>query len=166
VKPRFTRILPLFLLLLAGTPYFYFLIQEIRQKQIQHEMKERLEEEQLQTITINKSSFHWEEKGKEAWINGKLFDVKSIKESGDSVLLTGLFDEQETALVKNLFRQQHKENNGDNKLLTGFFHLFHFTHPGLQLPETSFKSLPREFASYCTDYHSRQPKVNAPPPRG
>ena len=75
-------------------------------------MVEKLEREQLQKITLHNSSIQWYKKNKEIVINSTLFDVKSYTLGGDSTTFTGLFDEEETVLkrqVRKMFEQQ--DNN-------------------------------------------------------
>jgi hypothetical protein len=70
------------LLVLVLTPVYiavYFLAQ---QTIIRIEMKEKLEEEVLQTFKIVEKKVSWIERGKELLVDGKLFDVKSYKNTG------------------------------------------------------------------------------------
>jgi hypothetical protein len=68
---------------------------------IQYEMKEKLEYSNLQTITVNNSSFKWIEKDREILVNGKYFDVKSHQSKGEQTTFSGLFDEDETTVSMN-----------------------------------------------------------------
>lgn len=72
---------------------------------LKHQWKERLEMEAAQTITLPVAAVVWEEKGKELIIDGKLFDIFSYHIAGDSLLATGVFDEQETRLESFLAAQ-------------------------------------------------------------
>ena len=87
-------------------------------------MKEELEEKMLHNITLKSSDIHWVWEGKEIDIEKELFDVKSIsyKEDGTAVI-TGLFDEEETALVQQLQKNQKENNSQGTKQLAQLFQL-------------------------------------------
>jgi len=152
-------------MLLAASPYFYFFIHGAEQKAAKHEMEERLEEGILQTIAIPVNEIKWAEKGKEAWLNDRLFDIKSMRLSGDQFILTGLYDDEETVLVEDLIRNQQKQNASENKLMAGFFQLFNYT--GTDQSETSLilSESKNRFGELMICIISHQPAVHAPPPR-
>jgi hypothetical protein len=80
-------------------------------------MLERLEHSNLEEITLAKKSVRWYKKGKEIIIGNSLFDVKSSTLKTDSITFTGLFDEKETLLKKNidlLTEHQNKHSTSDN----------------------------------------------------
>ncbi len=85
-------------------------------------MKERLESEMLHTISMAESDAHWLKEGKEMLVNGRMFDVKSFQQSSDGkVIVSGLYDDDETALVKAVRDTQQKDNNTSGKLLAQLF---------------------------------------------
>jgi hypothetical protein len=65
---------------------------------IRHQMMERMEKQHLTAIQVPAEEFHWYEKGREILVDGKMFDVKSIRLHNGTYFITGLFDEQETEL--------------------------------------------------------------------
>jgi hypothetical protein len=75
-------------------------------------MREKLEEANLVTISVNISEVKWTHKGEEAVINGNLFDVENYSIKGDNIQLTGLFDKDEDKLVAQIENSQ--KNNSDN----------------------------------------------------
>ena len=98
-----------FLLLLSVTmPLFFFVGFLVKQKLVQHEMEERLEDSFLQTITVHVSEFLWVKKNKEVIINGKLFDVKSSTRNGNQITFTGLYDEDEDKLKEDFANIIHR----------------------------------------------------------
>jgi hypothetical protein len=58
-------------------PLVYTLLIGIPQKAIQIKMQERLETNHLRTITVPENDIHWIKDGKEIWVNGRMFDIKS-----------------------------------------------------------------------------------------
>jgi hypothetical protein len=65
---------------------------------IRHEMMERMEKQNLTAIQVPVEEFYWYEKDREIIVDGKMFDVKSIRLHNGTYYITGLFDEQETEL--------------------------------------------------------------------
>jgi hypothetical protein len=105
------KILAFIALLLVAAPLFFFTGYLIKQKIIQHQMKEQLENASLQTIAVNKDAVTWVKKNKEVVINGELFDIKSYSVTGDKIILTGLYDAAENKLKKEFANlMQHKKN--------------------------------------------------------
>lgn len=83
-------------------------------------MKEKLESERLISLQINTADIVWVEEGREALINGKMFDVESYKQSGNQSVLTGLFDSMEDKLYEDLKQIMH-EKKGQEKNLVKLF---------------------------------------------
>lgn len=118
-------------LLLVGLPIVVPLCFYIQQKHIRHEMKERLEKEQLVTLTLK--NLIWHKKDKELLIDGKMFDVQAVKQLADaSYLVTGLYDIQEKALFQQLNLLMKKK--GDlSKQITASIAIFSFLPPSVML---------------------------------
>jgi len=152
-------------LLLAACPYINFFIQEANQKAIRHAMEERLEKGMLHTVQVKQAEISWAEKGKEAWINGRLFDIKSLRVSGEHIILTGLYDEEETMIVRNMLLDQQKQNASGNRVIAGFFQLFGFADPGQaeQVFPNGFAEI--SFANIEMNIFSPALPVLTPPPR-
>ncbi len=90
---------------------------------IQHEMKEKLEKQKLQTVVIKKSDVIWVKKNSEIVLNGRLFDIKSISEEKEKLVLHGLYDDEETAIENFLYQNTQKGDTKQHQSLTGFFQL-------------------------------------------
>jgi hypothetical protein len=86
-------------------------------------MKEKLEKQLLQTITIHEREVQWANDEKEIWVNGHLFDIKTTSFRDHHFTFTGLFDEQETILVKNIQQEQQKEKSDGAPGLVKLFKL-------------------------------------------
>lgn len=65
---------------------------------IRYEMMERMKKQYLTAIQVPVDEFQWYEKDKEILVDGRMFDVKSIRLINGNYHITGLFDEQETEL--------------------------------------------------------------------
>lgn len=82
-------------------------------------MKQRLENQRLQTIILPEDAVVWMDKN-EIWVNNQMFDIHSKKLENGNYIITGLYDDDETELVS----QQHNTREKDefqNKLLVEFF---------------------------------------------
>jgi len=88
---------------------------------IWHEMKEKLETSLLQTITINEKEVVWMD-DHEIWVNEHMFDIQTKKLENGIYTFTGLYDEEETNLVKK-YKDTTEKNNEDNQLLSSLFQL-------------------------------------------
>jgi predicted RNA-binding protein with PUA domain len=108
------KIISFVMMLLVAAPFIIFSVYTIKQKIIQVQMQQALEQGMLQTITLNKADVHWEEEGEEIIIDGALFDVKSYSIIKDKIVVTGLYDKQETVLKNKVEKLQHQKNNSEN----------------------------------------------------
>ena len=105
--PKTIAGIPIILIVLL--PCLYCLYFQVKHHLIREEMREKLERENLQTITIPVNEFRWYEENREVVVDGTMFDVKSIVRRGNSYIITGLFDEAETELHIAMGRLQQRE---------------------------------------------------------
>lgn len=120
---KLKKIISFVLVFITAVPIFFYVPFLIKQKLVQHKMEERLENSFLQTVKINQSDVTWIKKNKEVIIGNKLFDIKKILLNGDTLILTGLFDEEESRLKKEfvgLLEQNKKESSPLHQLLIKF----------------------------------------------
>lgn len=82
-------------------------------------MQKKLETDKLQTIVIPEEKVIWMDKH-EIWVNEHMFDIHSKKLENGIYTFTGLYDEDETELVKKE-RKATGDNTEQNKLLAQFF---------------------------------------------
>lgn len=104
-----------FLLALFLVPVVSSVVLQLQQLYVQHQMEEALEQQQLVSIKTNTASLQWVRKNKECLINGELFDVKDIKQTGDEMIITGLFDVNEKAIAEIITRQTNEEQHNQSK---------------------------------------------------
>jgi hypothetical protein len=108
------KIMAFSLLLLVAMPLLIFSFLQLKQLYIQHQMEERLELASLKTIELSYNSFTWIKNGKEILINNKLFDVKSFTKKENSIVFTGLYDNDEDSIQKSIEHlAQHEKNDGN-----------------------------------------------------
>jgi hypothetical protein len=129
LKPAIKKITTFFFTLLGVAPLLFTIFIVIKQQVIHHKMEQQLESKMLHTIALAESDIHWLKEGKEMLINGRMFDVKTFKNSGiDKVVITGLFDEEETLLVNQVKKQHQNDTDNGTKILAQFFQLLQITH--------------------------------------
>lgn len=80
-------------------------------------MMEKMEKDELQTISIPTDQIRWFKKNHELMIDGKMFDVRSISKQGDTSMITGLFDDDDTELHEALADMHEQKNKGQNNAL-------------------------------------------------
>jgi len=80
-------------------PIFLLVGFSFKQLIIQFEMEERLEKLNQKEIIIPQTELNWKKKGREAYINGHLFDVSSYSINNGLVTLKGLFDFEEEKII-------------------------------------------------------------------
>lgn len=96
---------------------------------IKFEIKEKLEEKNLQTIILNNQDISWYEIDHEIIVNGALFDVKSYATQGNQTTFHGIFDQKESAMAQ--IAENTVGNSNQNKQLiqiAGFFQLLQCNH--------------------------------------
>ena len=122
-----------FLLLLTGfMPVLFTVFFLCKQQMIRHEMNEKLEEEMLQTIVVPTDQLIWVKYKKEISVDGKMFDIESMRIEKGNYVFTGLYDDDETALNNYFENHTDEENESGNQLLSSIFQLLEssFTEDG------------------------------------
>ena len=77
-----------------------------------------MEESILHTVVLQSDKIQWIRAGEEIELNDRMFDIKDINYHSDgTVTITGLFDEEETALIKQLKKDQDWNNTEGAKQL-------------------------------------------------
>ncbi len=104
------------LLLIVATPLFFSVSVLVKQQIAQSQRNEKFSKEILQTITVSTSAVYWVKPEKEILFNGKLFDVKSYSKNGNSLSLTGFFDDKEDKLVQQIVKLALQKNQSGSPL--------------------------------------------------
>lgn len=85
-------------------------------KEIKRKIKNHLPETELAVFTFSLSDLNkidWEEKGKEFWLNGNMYDVVKKQENADSISFHCINDKQEKELFANLEELINRQMNSD-----------------------------------------------------
>ena len=94
----------------------FTLVFTVKQQYIRHSMKERMEVQALHNITLADNEIHWAKEGKEIWVNGKMFDIKTTDHKNGHTTFYGLYDDEET-LLKTVFNNGWKKKMSENNQL-------------------------------------------------
>ena len=158
------KISALFLLAVITMPLCWFLVMELQQLYVQHEMVEKLEKENVITIVLAAGEFYWYEKNKEIIVHHKMFDVKEYKVSNGKYIFKGLFDSEETA-IKKAVASSGKSNLihtlAANLISLASYHQSNFSEPS----PVTFSFLQKQFAFISFPYESFLADITGPPPK-
>ena len=156
------------LLLLAALPVLITVGLFVKQSLIQVQREERFETESLQTITVLSKDIIWLKAEKEILYNGKMFDVKSFKNNGTNLELTGFYDHKEDKLVKqtkSLIQQKEDGNNKSDNMVVKFLFSPKFNAVNKFSIENSWQILKRQFPFYADAPVETTYAIAAPPPK-
>ena len=89
-------------------------------------MREKMETHQLETVIIPENEVKWMD-DHEIWVNDHMFDIRTRKLENGLYTFTGMYDEDETLLVKKQVETNNKQQPENDlaaqlfKCLKGFY---------------------------------------------
>ena len=158
----------IFLLLLAAMPQLFSVCSLIEKKIIEYSMVKRLEQENLQTVTIDAASVIWLKKDKEILINGEPFDIKTIIRNGNKIVVSGLFDIREKELKQKLQAYQQEEGKSastNNSLLLLIFTTWYQVNEPINFTLSFLIHKRQAWQKYQDKIGSLSHEIITPPPR-
>ena len=105
------------MLVLIMMPAIYCIYFQVNQQLIRWRMWAMVEENATDIVVIHPSKLYWMKKDREIFVNGMMFDVKSIEKTGDSLRITGEYDYEESGLYEKL-ESLHEEDNDQKREAT------------------------------------------------
>lgn len=102
MKKYTSHILIAFMVLIASAPFLLPGTLVLQKALIVHEIREKMEHEQLLEIRTEIAHIRWIEKGKELWLGNRMFDVKEMREEGKYLVLKGLYDDEEKEIYAKM----------------------------------------------------------------
>ena len=128
-------------------------------------MEERLEQSSVQQIQIPSASIVWYEKGKEIIVDGKLFDVKSMKVVDGLAFISGLFDEEETDIKNKIdkLRKQQQSENG-NTFYSKLIELIYFKEDIFHTELSPVTIKPKHSTHWAFTFLQQSIDISSPPP--
>ncbi len=161
------KILSIFFAAIISIPGLLSVYLYSSQLVVQYRMREELEQSSLVTVVVPACKLQWTRPGKEASIDGNLFDVKSYRLINDHFVLTGLFDKEEDLLIKHIAHLQQKSANRTNsgpvifKWLSSF--PIHLEEGG---SNTALSTLHQQYPlPAAINFHSNKVVIDTPPPK-
>ncbi len=131
----------------------FYAVFMVQQQEIREEMSEavkvkRAADSQVFHLTLTQlARLNWTVAGKEFTMNGHLYDVIGLKQSGNRIELTAASDACETELVSNflsLFSQQQEKDQSSSPLKT---FISHFQQDYVTASQRFFHLAPTEVRS-------------------
>lgn len=168
MQPLKKQITALGLLLLVALPLLLSVCVFVKQSLLQNQRKQRFETEALQTITVSSEKINWVKAENEILIDGKLFDVKSLKTSGTNIVVTGFYDNKEDNLVKhikNLNQQKNDSNDSANQLVVKFLFCPTYKESITFSLQNDWQIVARKFPVYTEVISNMAYPTIAPPPK-
>jgi hypothetical protein len=126
------KILTLVTIICFVAPFFATGFFMIKRDFLKGNYKERFKNKAIVAIVIAASDFQWEKEGKEAIINGKLFDVQSYTVTGSNITLKGWYDEEEQKL--NTIATHHQKKKKQKLLYSLIQFNYAFCNQFVNLP--------------------------------
>ncbi|HUQ97104.1 MAG TPA: hypothetical protein VM010_05535 [Chitinophagaceae bacterium] len=162
---KLRRIISVFFGLLLALPLLYLTGLQVKQAYIKYSLEERMEAHLLKTLFIPKQD--WQRiNSREIIIDGKLFDLKSVREKGDGYLVTGVFDEEETAVVQQLDKTCKGQTTKNAALFNEAFRLLQqFFYQAADEPLPMMVLRKKLFQNPISDLPQLHKPVLLPPPQ-
>ena len=111
------------MLTISMLPVLLVLFFIYRKEAIRHHMKEELEKQSLHVVTVKNNDIIWVKAGKEIFLNGKMFDIKTTETKNGYTTFKGLYDKEETTLKQLLDEGWGKKGTDKTNVISYFFQL-------------------------------------------
>ncbi|MBP6214847.1 MAG: hypothetical protein KA399_01495 [Chitinophagaceae bacterium] len=165
MKPNINKNTGLFLILLGVFPLLLVVSTDIRKAFLKNRMREKTKlDNGLHTIMIPETDVVWMDKH-EIFINDQMFDISNMKLDNGVYTFTGLYDKEETELVKQQQNTSSK-NNKDTMMLIKLFKCLYnlYYSPNIQ---AEYFTLKKESVSHFLIYGiaSCYKEIPTPPPQ-
>ncbi|MBN8668971.1 MAG: hypothetical protein J0M30_15850 [Chitinophagales bacterium] len=135
-------------LLVVLAPLSYAITVVVKEQMIHWKMRDKLGRDQLLTITLKADDVVWMDKH-EILVDGYMFDISTRKLENGVYTFTGLFDKEETSLVKNHQGHHDRSKDSQTQLLQSIFSLTAIT-PEASAAETHFINHSCIYPAYLT----------------
>ncbi len=155
-----------FLLAAFSVPMLMPVVWQLKQSYVQWQMQEALEKQELIHIKIKTSDIKWVKNKKECVIDGEMFDVKKLEIQNDETFLTGLFDEKEKEIKKNLedYTKNQQQTNQLQQMMKLFSVLFS-NKDAVKIPAPNYAEVSLHYIFIQSVYNSPYLGYTTPPPK-
>ena len=169
------KFLPISLLVLVfisqvGYYFFYTFERSAAKASMQEAMEESTEQSPMQVIVLedNVASIRWEEKGKEFYLDGILYDIASTEKVGGKTLMHCMADKKELQLVKDVAKvlaSVNEKSTGKESKHNLKFQLNDFVLLAVEKTGNTQSVPSRQYFDFDVAIHSLSPAVDKDPPR-
>lgn len=127
-------------------------------------MRGELGIQKLQTIKLAEEDVIWMD-DHEIWVNESMFDIHSKKTENGFITFTGLYDEEETLLVKREQNQEERDQD-KNKVIISLLNCIQHVYYNRSV-DITFETHPqsREFPFWSSGDLQQHYDIVTPPPR-
>ncbi len=134
---------------------------------VKHDANERLEKAHLQIIYVAAKDIRWTQKGKEIKVGDRLFDVKQYAPGINGFVLTGIYDDDESILNKQLDEAWHQQHSKDAIILLKYFDFLGINHPNEPFFKAEWLSKTARLYATQTNFYNKDIflKIPYPPPQ-
>jgi len=164
MKKNFLHIVCASMLAATTIPVLVPVALLIQQCLVTWEMKERLETEGSEWVSIPASELRWHILGKECIIRGRMFDVRQVREAYGLIRVLGIYDDKETNIEKELSKTGLPLDGERSLVIFQLLHLLAddaFTIHAFIQPAAF---LPQATSRYLINIRSIPQLIPSPPP--
>ena len=151
-----------------GYYFFYAYEQHVIRKDVKEELLAGIPESTLEVFVAEQygNNIEWEEKGKEFYLEGNLYDVAKIKEKNGKTFIYCLNDKKEKELLKDLAKTVHDNHgNGKSEKQTIKNQLSVYVLYKVEYEPSPISFSTSQYHSYNTVFTSFRKEIAAPPPK-
>ena len=161
------NILFLLLFVVMLVPVAAPFVLQLRIILIESDAAERLERNHLEVLHIPAKNILWTKQGKEIIINNRLFDVKEFSRNTKEIVVTGIYDEVETTLEKQMTGLWQQQQSKQGIILFKYFQVLAQSHlPQAFLQPGIIATAQRIYSQEIFCYHKEIfIKIPTPPPQ-
>lgn len=159
---------------MAGIFVVFKIEQTQVRKEIKHQIKSGLRENDLHLFVYSKKEFEqfdWVRKDLEFELNNEMFDIVRSENKDDTVLLYCVNDKEETLLfaqldemIRKKMEQESSSSQNSSRKLVKFFKFFNCILPQFENKYQSEEADQNTFSELISHYLSPYIKVSSPPP--
>jgi hypothetical protein len=152
-------------LLLGLSPLFIAFSVTVREYVIRERMRKMLESHDLQTVVVAERDVIWMD-DHEIWVNESMFDIRTKKLENGIYTFTGLYDADETELVREQQKKKEHTQTPEEKIIAQTLQALTRLYTETGEDETVRLAAKRQ---YNDGYHVKEPQfiptIVTPPPR-
>jgi hypothetical protein len=150
---------------LVTMPQLFIVLLLGFQVYVRHRLEERFEQQKAVNLVLAESDLIWVKPGREILVNGEMFDIKTIRYAKGQAQITGIFDQEETEIMRLLKGSANPLKN-EQSIVHLFAWVLQFVATGCTISFQFWLEEVRNFLSFVlTPYNSPYLSLLVPPPQ-